>query len=196
MPQRKIYRLISRLLVFIALLVGGSLLLIGSLLRLRQALPFLPEHFANVTCHYFQQSFRGIQLDTIAVHSKPTKLHVGVVSTNFLTLLVGEKHVGRKATFWGVRIFEATFVSWKQSEPQKDEVPFLRLPPSALDLDLRVLAAFGILLDWVKCVMNEELILKLEILVSQRQTSKIVQELQGLSIEASEKFGLRVESAM
>jgi len=44
------YRQVGGLLVFVALLVGGSLGLVRGLLLVRETLPLLTEDLANVTC--------------------------------------------------------------------------------------------------------------------------------------------------
>jgi hypothetical protein len=46
------YSSVGSLLLFVTLLVGGSLSLVGSLLLLVETLPLLTEDLANIACRY------------------------------------------------------------------------------------------------------------------------------------------------
>jgi hypothetical protein len=70
------------LLIFVSLLVGSSLGLIGGTLLLVQGLPSLTEELADLA-----------------------ERDARVLLTNVLTLLVGEEHVGRETTLGGIGVW-------------------------------------------------------------------------------------------
>lgn len=93
------YSSVCSLLLFVSLLVSGSLGLIWCLLLLVQGLPPLAEELANLA---FTKSVTSARASVIAVGL--TELDARVLIADLITSVVGEEHVGRKTALWHVRV--------------------------------------------------------------------------------------------
>jgi hypothetical protein len=76
-------------------------------LLLRQGLPLLTEKLADVTWAWLESRTAA------AFMGRLTKLDAGVVLTDLITLLVGEKHVRGKTTLGRVRIYHQSASNFK-----------------------------------------------------------------------------------
>lgn len=118
---------VGLLLILVALLVGGSLGLIGTTLLVVEGLPALTQDLANLA-----------------------ERNAGVLLANVLALLVGEEHVGRQTALRSVGVWQQVSMrQFNKSAPcdaTSEHIPFLArffstLPPRLLA------AALGILND-------------------------------------------------
>jgi hypothetical protein len=118
--------LVSGLLLFVPLLVGGSLGLVRGTLLLGQSLPLLAELLADLT-------WVGLDAATLEHQDRRlTELDTGVVLADLLALLVGEEHVGRETTLGRVGIYSEVSFKFRGSRMHVSDLPFFFLPPSAL----------------------------------------------------------------
>lgn len=93
------YSSVCSLLLFVPLLVSGSLGLIWCLLLLVQGLPPLTEELANLA---FTKSATSARASVLV--SRLTELDAWVLIADLITGVIGEEHVGRKTALWHVRV--------------------------------------------------------------------------------------------
>ena len=95
------YSIVLGLLLFVALLVSGSLGVVGLALSLGQGLPLVTEHLADLACCEGQP---------VAMSQRTacnlTKGDTGVLLANLVTVLVGEEHVGGQTALGRVGVYQ------------------------------------------------------------------------------------------
>lgn len=92
---------VRSLLILVALLVGGSLGLVGGALLVVEGLPAFTEDLANLACSLCQLAVPGGR----NLGGELTERDTRVLLTDVLALLVGEEHVGRKTTLGRVGVW-------------------------------------------------------------------------------------------
>lgn len=91
--------MVRNLLVFVALFVGGSLLLVRLAVGLAQTLPLLAEHLANLACLAVRHGSVASGAEQVL-----TERDARVILADLVAVVVGEEHVGRQATLGRVGI--------------------------------------------------------------------------------------------
>lgn len=89
---------VGGLLLLVALLVSGSLSIVGLAVSLAQSLPLVTELLANLTCRgvrYVQQSRERDSL---------TEADAGVLLANLVAVVIGEEHIGGETTLGRVGV--------------------------------------------------------------------------------------------
>lgn len=90
---------VSGLLLFVALLVSGSLVVVGLALGVAQRLPLVTKLLADLTYGTVRHSRSSAKAITL------TEADTGVLLANLVTVVVGEEHVGRETTLGGVGVW-------------------------------------------------------------------------------------------
>lgn len=95
---RGTHGLVLCLLVLVALLVGGSLVLVGLALGVGESLPLVTEHLADL-------AWVGVRWrDEKSEDSLHTEGDARVLFADLVTVVVGEEHVGRQATLGSIGV--------------------------------------------------------------------------------------------
>ena len=79
---------VGGLLLFVALLVSGSFVVVGLALRLAQSLPLVTKLLANLACRDVRYVRRSWRINS------PTEADAGVLLANLVAVVIGEEHVG------------------------------------------------------------------------------------------------------